>query len=121
MSKVAVTYWDNRGVSMPAARTRVRNVKQRETAATPQWFMFAVVMAITLMVCLTINLRTYSELSSETVQNEKLTAEIDQLSNENLALQEEIHSLKTDPNQIEREARKLGMSRLNEKVLVPAN
>ena len=120
MNKVAVTYWDNQTVSIPAARTRVRNVKQRETT-TPQWFVFAVVMAITLMVCLTINLRTYSELSTENVQNQKLTAEVDQLSNENLALQEEIHNLKTDPNQIEREARKLGMSRSNEKVLVPAN
>jgi cell division protein FtsB len=43
------------------------------------------------------------------------------LTNENLVLQEEIHNLKTDSAVIEREARKLGMSRPGEKILVPAN
>lgn len=120
MSKVAVTYWDNQAVSIPAARTRVRNVKQRENT-TPQWFVYAVVVALTFLVCLTINLRTYSELSTEIGQSQKLATEVDQLSSENLALQEEIHGLKTDSTIIEREARKLGMGRANEKVLVPAN
>lgn len=120
MSKVAVTYWDNQAVSIPAAGTRARNVKQRENT-TPQWFIYAVVAAITVMVCVTINLRTFSELNNEIGQFQKLNTEVDQLSSQNLALQEEIHSLKTDPNLIEREARKLGMSRSNEKVLVPAN
>ena len=120
MNKVAVTYWDNQAVSIPAARTRVRNVKQRENT-TPQWFVYVIVVALTCLVCLTVNLRTFSELKNEIGQSQKLTAEVDQLSNENLALQEEIHGLKTSPNLIEREARKLGMSRANEKVLVPAN
>jgi cell division protein FtsB len=43
------------------------------------------------------------------------------MTNENLILQEEIHNLKTDSQTIEREARKLGMSRSGEKILVPAN
>ncbi|MGI8469590.1 MAG: FtsB family cell division protein [Pyrinomonadaceae bacterium] len=120
MNKVAVTYWDNQAVSISAARTRARNVKQRENT-TPQWFVYAVVVAITCLVCLTINLRTFSELNNEIVQFQKINTEVDQLSNENLALQEEIHNLKTDSNIIEREARKLGMSSANEKVLVPAN
>ena len=120
MNKVAVTYWDNQAVSIPAARTRVRNVKQRENT-TPQWFVYAVVVALTCLICLTINLRTFSELNNEIGQSQKLAAEVDRLSNENLALQEEIHNLKTNPGIVEREARKLGMGRANEKVLVPAN
>jgi cell division protein FtsB len=94
---------------------------QRESAKTPQWFVFTVVVSITFMLCLTINLRAFSELSAEAEQHNKLSVEVDQLTNENLTLQEEIHTLKTDPNRIEREARKLGMSRNGEKVLVPAN
>jgi cell division protein FtsB len=43
------------------------------------------------------------------------------LTNENLAIQEEIHNLKTDARVIEREARRIGMSRPNEKVLVPVD
>ena len=119
MSKVAITYWDSQAVTVPAARTRVRNVKQRENT-TPQWFVYAVVVALTFLICLTINLRTYSELNNEIGQSQKLAAEVDQISSENLALQEEIHNLKTDSTIIEREARKLGMSRANEKVLVSA-
>jgi cell division protein FtsB len=38
---------------------------------------------------------------------------IEQLNNENLAIQEEIHSLKTDARIIEREARRIGMNRPN--------
>lgn len=119
MNKVAVTYWDNQAVQIPAAKTRARNVKQRENT-TPQWFVYAVVVAITFLVCLTINLRTYSELNGEVEQNQKFAAEVERLSGENLLLQEEIHKLKTSSTVIEREARKLGMSRTNEKVLVPA-
>ena len=120
MNKVAVTYWDNQAVLIPTAKTRVRKAKQRENS-TPQWFVYAVVVGLTFLVCLTINLRTYSELDTEIIQSQKLVAEVDQLSSENLVLQEEIHGLKTDPSLIEREARKLGMGRVNEKVLVPAN
>jgi cell division protein FtsB len=60
-------------------------------------------------------------MSQETTQFQQLSAEIEQLNNENLAIQEEIHNLKNDPRAIEREARKIGMSRPNEKILVPIN
>lgn len=83
--------------------------------------VLAVVASMALMLCLTINLRAYSELNAEVGQNQKLTVEVDQMTNENLALQDEIHNLKTDPQTVEREARKLGMGRANEKILVPAN
>ena len=123
MSKVATTYWDNnislpKAVSRPKARTQM---KSKRESATPQWFVFTVVVSITFMLCLTVNLRAYTELNEEVQVNQKLSVEVDQLTNENLVLQEEIHNLKTDSAIIEREARKLGMSRPGEKILVPAN
>ena len=131
MSKVAATYWDNAAaaaaadaVFIPAAKnsrnkTRVRNVKREK--ASSQWLVFTVVVALSSMICLTVNLRAYGELSQEIEQYQLLNAEVEGLTNENSALREEIQQIKTDSSRIEREARKLGMSRPNEKVLVPAN
>jgi cell division protein FtsB len=78
-------------------------------------------VAVTFLVCTAINLRSFSELREETVHNKSLDAEINRLTEENLALQEQIHDLKNDPATIEREARKLGMGRVGEKVLVSMN
>lgn len=55
------------------------------------------------------------------MQFEQLNSDINKLSNENLIIQEDIHSLKTDERAIEREARKIGMIRPNEKFLMPNN
>ena len=123
MSKVATTYWDNsNAVFIPTknsrARSRTQSVK-REKANS--WLGFAVVVAFSSMICLTINLRAYSELSAEINQHQILNTEVNQLTTENSALQDEIQQIKTDKTMIEREARRLGMSRPNEKVLVPAN
>jgi cell division protein FtsB len=60
-------------------------------------------------------------MSAELEQNERLSIAVEQLTNENLGLQSEVHNLKTDSRAVEREARKIGMSRANEKVLVPVN
>jgi cell division protein FtsB len=68
-----------------------------------------------------INLRAFSEMSQELEQNERLSLAVEQLSNENIGLQTEVHSLKNDSHAVEREARKIGMSRPNEKVLVSVN
>jgi cell division protein FtsB len=94
---------------------------RRAKTATPQWFVFAVISSITFMLCIGINFRAYSAMSRETTQFQQLNNEIEQISNENLIIQQEIHSLKSDPRSIEREARKIGMSRPNEKILVPVN
>lgn len=110
MSKVVATYWDNNSVVLIPAKTRTKRARNTETA-TPQWFVFAVITSITFMLCLAINLRAFSEMSAEMQQNERLSVQLGQLTNENLAIQEEIHNLKTDPLTIEREARKIGLSR----------
>ena len=90
-------------------------------SSTPHWFLFVVVVSITLMLCLAINLRAFSEMSAEAAENIQLNTEFEKLSGENLGLQEEVHSLKNDSRAIEREARKIGMNRPNEKILVPTN
>ena len=123
MSKVAITYWDNTNtVSIPRMRPKARTrMKTNRDTATPQWFVFAVAVSITCMLCLTINFRAFSELNAEIDQNAKLYTEVEQLTNQNLAIQENIHNIKTDPKMIENEARKLGMGRADEKIFVPAN
>ena len=122
MSKVAVTYWDNtHTISMPAeARARTNAAKAR-TSATPQWYVFAAIASMTFMLCMAINLRAFSEMNAEIEQNARLSSAVEQLTNETIGLQGEVHSLKTDSHTVEREARKMGMSRRNEKVLVPIN
>jgi cell division protein FtsB len=101
-------------------RNRSKSVR-RAQSTTPQWFVFAVITSMTFMLCMAVNLRAYTEMSKETIQFEQMSAEIDALNNENLIIQQEIYSLKSDPRAIEREARKMGMSRPNEKILVPVN
>lgn len=73
------------------------------------------------MLCVSINFRAFSEMREEVDQNSRLAGQIQNLMDENLALQEEIHSLKTDPNVIQREAKRIGIAVQPEKVPVPAN
>lgn len=120
MNKVAITYWDNsHTISMPADMRPKRAKAQTKTA--PQWLVFSAVAIMTFMLCMAINLRAYSEMNQEVEQNERLSLAVEQLTNENLGLQTEVHSLKNDTRAVEREARRIGMSRPNEKVLVPVN
>jgi cell division protein FtsB len=68
---------------------------------------------------LTLNVRAWTSAGSEATANQQLAVEIDQLKAENAQLQQQIDRLQHDPKTIEREARKLGMGRENEKVFVP--
>jgi cell division protein FtsB len=120
LSKVATTYWDNsNAVFIPAknARTRTRPQSAKREKAN-SWLGFAIVVALSSMICLTVNFRAYGELSAEIQQHQVLNSEVNQLTIENSALQEEIQQIKTDKTVIEREAYRLGMSRPNDKVLV---
>ncbi len=117
MSKVRNTYWDNSSFSS----TRQGGKTNRDRGKTPQWFIFAAIVSITFLLCLAINFRAFSELRQENIENTALNAEIEKLTSETSVLQGEIKDLKDDPHTIAREARKLGMSRPNEKILVPVN
>ena len=81
---------------------------------TPRYAALAVVASIAFMLCLTINYRAFSEMSREVDENQNLSWQIENLTNENLALQEEIHILKNDSESIRREARRLGIIGGNE-------
>lgn len=120
MSKVAVTYWDNSQTIPMRKQTRAMNARTK-TSAKNSWFGFAAIASISFLLCLAINLRAFSEMRQEVNQNEQLNLQMETLTTENLALQEEIQDLHKDARAIEREARKIGMSRPNEKILVPAN
>jgi cell division protein FtsB len=116
--KVATTYLDNGTISRRKSRVRVSNTRNE---AIPQWFIFMTVALLSSLLCLAINIRAYSETRDEVQLNMQLNTEIEQLSGANAALHQEIQGLKTDENTIEREARKLGFARPNEKIFVPTN
>jgi len=73
------------------------------------------------MLCLAINFRAFTEVRRESTEFNQLNSEIDKLTTNNLNLQDKIQNLKNDEHTIAQEARKIGMSRSNEKVLVPTN
>ncbi len=77
----------------------------------PQWFLFTIVVLMASLICLTINIRAFSDSRNEVHQNTELNQEIEELSRENVTLQQEVHSLKTDEATIERESQKLGFVR----------
>lgn len=100
-------------------KRRVAAKAERRTA--PWWISFLIVTAIFVMLCVSINYRAMSEVREEADQNARLAGQIQSLMDENLALQEEIHSLKTDPHVIGREAKRIGLGIQQQKVPVPAN
>ncbi|MEZ5346246.1 MAG: septum formation initiator family protein [Pyrinomonadaceae bacterium] len=118
MSKVENTYW-NRSDKFFSKPNHRSNGKKGSKSATPQWFVFTVIVSVTLLLCLAINFRAFSEMREQLTENTVLNSEIEKLTTETIVLKEEIKNLNDDPKTIEREARKIGMSRPNEKILVP--
>ncbi len=128
MSKAANIYWDNATTANTSAGRRTITRRRRpatavaaERRAVPFWVSFAIVVSIFVMLGVSINYRAWTEVKEEAVQNTQLASQIQNLMDENLALQEEIHTLKTDPNAILQQARKIGIGLRQEKVSVPAN
>ncbi|MBP9664109.1 MAG: hypothetical protein KBD94_05770 [Pyrinomonadaceae bacterium] len=126
MSKAANIYWDNgRSTSIERAATRTRRrtaaKKARERRAAPWWISFTIVTSIFVMLTVSINFRALTDARDEADKNERLGVQLQSLKDENLALQEEIHTLRTDARVIEREAKRIGIDlRQDEKVSVPA-
>lgn len=119
MSKAGTTYWGKK--TRATTYKKVSRKSKAKDKTTPPWFGFVVAVSIFAMVCLVVNLRAFHDLSAEQKKNEELTGEFEKASSDNLNLKDEIRNLKSDSSAIEREARKIGMSRPNEKVLVPKN
>jgi cell division protein FtsB len=85
----------------------------------PRWFVASISIFLSMMIVLVLNYNAWTNVQREAQQQQQLNSDIEQLTFENSSLQDEIRRLQTDPKTIEREARKLGMGRLNEKVFVP--
>lgn len=106
MNKAEIIYWDK-------TRSKIANSNgdnALRTRSQPKWLAPLAAGSLSVMICLTINYRAYSELSKETALQKILTEQIDSVRNENLELQEDIYKLKSDRKTIEIEARKIGMS-----------
>ena len=82
---------------------------------------FTIIVSITFMLALVINFRAYSSMNREAVQHDNLNQQIENLRGENMALQDELLNIRSDSRTIEREARKIGLGRPDEKVPLPAN
>ena len=128
MSKAANIYWDDSTWSATRRPTISRKPpKKTVAAAKPKsrsaslWLSYVIVSGIFTMLCVSINFRAFTEVKEEVEQNGRLSSQIQNLMDENLALQEEIHTLKSDPRVIESQARKIGIDLRQEKVPVPAN
>src|ERR1700754_975417 len=110
----ASTYGDN-GTATRSKAARRRRTPSRTAAAaraekrtTPWWLSVVVFAAIFGMLLVSINYRAFTEMRTEATQNTQLQTRVQSLMDENLQLQDEIHSLKTDPNRIVLEARRVG-------------
>ena len=111
MSKVTVKRRRVRPVNKP-----LRWRKEPRTITLPSWIPIAAAVTLVLMLVLTVNYRAFSELRRETQTFEELNSKVQQATTENLSMQEEIYYLKSDPQTIEREARKYGLARPKEQV-----
>ncbi|KXK02074.1 MAG: septum formation initiator [Acidobacteria bacterium OLB17] len=95
---------------MKARRNQKTGRKVGPRRQRPFWVSLLVVVALTGTLFVAITYRSYSAVNAELRENEQLNSMIQNLTDENLQLQDEIHSLKTDPKVIEREAKRLGIA-----------
>ena len=120
MNKAGNTYLDKKSSKRSKSRKRSGSGAKSGVSVT-RWMALGVVIGTMTILCLAVNIRAFVEMNRQSIENQKLNTEIKQLNSTNLVLEEEIKNLKGDPKTIEREARKIGMSRPNEKILVPVN
>ena len=122
MNKAANIYSTNRYSSASPRRAIRRKPPVRPTHRnSPWWLSLIIVGSIFAMLCISINLRAFSSTRAEIEQHTRLSTEIQNLIDENLALQEEIHMIKTNPAVIKREANKIGVVLENHKFPVQTN
>jgi cell division protein FtsB len=134
LSRVANTYWVDERIKaqrvMPRAaslgsmqqisidligtKTEIR----RRGGIIPSWVVFGMVLLATLAVCVTVNMRTRTEVRVAAEQYSVMQTDVESLRSVNQTLKSEIDRLRTDPRAIETAARaKLNMVRANEFVI----
>lgn len=95
---------------MKERRNTAKERNEKTKRQRPFWISFLVVLTLAGMLFVSITYRSFSAVTAEVRENEQLNSMIQNLTDENLQLQDEIHSLKTDPKVIEREAKRLGIA-----------
>ena len=136
MSKAANTYWVDSRLHTQRVAARplpsfapVRDLSReligsraevrRRGGVIPAWVFFGMIFMATLAFCVTVNVRSRSELSTSAEQYQKISSEIEHLRRTNASLGLEIRRLREDPRTIESAARsRLNMIRPNE-IVVP--
>ncbi|MBX3282664.1 MAG: septum formation initiator family protein [Acidobacteria bacterium] len=91
-------------------RSGTNNKKVKAQRQRPFWLTALVVFSLVGILFVAITYKSFSAVTAEVRENEQLNSTIQNLTDENLQLQDEIHSLKTDPKVIEREAKRLGIA-----------
>ncbi|MCW5955532.1 MAG: septum formation initiator family protein [Pyrinomonadaceae bacterium] len=97
-------------------RNDLARVSRPKRRLMPRWVPVAASLTLVLTITATINLRAFRELQTEQQQHQELNQRVQQMTDENLGLQEEIYYLKNDPDTIEREAKRYGLVRPQKKL-----
>lgn len=136
MSKAVNTYWVDSRLDAQRVTARplpsfapVRDLSReiigtpaevrRRGGLIPAWVFFGMIFLATLAFCVTVNVRSSSELSTSAEQYQKISGDIEKLRKTNATLGLEIRRLREDPRTIESAAReRLNMIRPNE-IVVP--
>ena len=95
---------------------RVSRPKGEKRQLFPRWVPVAASLTLVLTITATVNFRAYSGLSREQQEHQELNQRVQQMNEENLGLQEEIYYLKNDTDTIEREAKRYGLVRPQNKL-----
>ena len=99
----------------PATERQQLKLPKALSFRVPQWLPVAASVTLVVMITATVNFKAYSSLSNEENEHQELNRKVQQFTEDNLGIQEEIYYLKNDPETIEREAKKYGFVRKDKK------
>jgi cell division protein FtsB len=136
LSRVANTYWIDERIRSQSVTPRtaatlptVRELSlevigsraevRRRGGIIPSWVIFGMIILATFAVCVTVTMRTRSQMRMASESYGRIRQDVEALRRGNATLETEIHRLRTDPRAIESAARsRLNMARANE-IIVP--
>jgi cell division protein FtsL len=100
---------------LPAEIIGTRTEVRRRGGIIPSWTVFAIIILATFALCVTVTMRTRAEMRAASEQYEEINTDVEQLRNNNAAIEQEVKRLRSNPRAIESAARaRLNMVRANE-------
>jgi len=136
LSRVANTYWVDERIRSQRVAPRVasafapvreisleiigsRAEVRSRGGIIPSWVIFGMIILATFAVCVTVTMRTRTEMNTASHQYVSIQTNVEELRSGNQALRIEVDQLRNDPRAIESAARsRLNMVRANE-IVVP--